>query len=192
MIGPGCSWPCRWRGVVAGFVLSTMLPGPSIAVDIVGEVSERYQQEAGVSGQFKQTLRSNQNRSETVYKGSYQYSPSQGLTWEVTSPSNGRLVVRSNGEAEASGELGGLSLLEKRTVGRLIVAMVALDTTVLDRYYTIEQTQHASGFEIRLDAKPGWRRQVGTVIIRGRRLVEEVRMRLPDGRTMELSLTHGD
>lgn len=155
------------------------------------EVAQRYAREGGVGGHFEQRLISGDGQVR-VYNGRYHYSAEHGLRWEVTTPDRGRLIIDHDGDTQASGELGGLSLLRKRTVGRLIVAMVALDDEVLERYYRIEQSANGETFRISLDARPKWRKVAGTVTIEGTRLVDSVTMALPDGRTMVLSLTHDE
>lgn len=161
-----------------------------VAAEIIDEVAARYRAESGIKGRFEQVLTTGNGERPRVYRGYYRYTSGRGLTWEVTSPVQGRIVVNKDGDAEISGELGGLSIFEKRTVGRLVVAMVSLDTSVLRRYYTIDQTARDSGFGITLIARERWKKQAGTVEILGTRLVNEVKMRLPDGRAMNLSLTH--
>lgn len=160
------------------------------AAEIIDEIAARYRAEAGIKGRFEQVLTTGDGEHTRVYRGHYRYISGRGLTWEVMSPVKGRIAVNKDGDAETSGELGGLSIFEKRTVGRLVVAMVSLDTSVLGRYYTIDQTAHESGFRITLKARERWKNQAGTVEILGTRLVNEVRMHLPDGRAMSLSLTH--
>lgn len=153
------------------------------------EVAQRYARDGGVGGRFEQRLVSSAGQVR-VYEGRYHYSADVGLRWELTAPDQGELVIDHDGDTRASGEIGGLSFLQKRTVGRLIVAMVALDDEVLARYYRIEQSADGEEFRIMLDARPRWRKLAGSVVIEGTRLVDSVTMTLPDGRTMELSLTH--
>lgn len=172
---------------LAAAAISWALPAEA---EIIDEVAARYRAESGIKGRFEQVLMTGHGERTRVYRGHYRYTSGRGLTWEVTSPVKGRIAVNKDGDAEISGELGGLSIFEKRTVGRLVVAMVSLDTSVLGRYYTIDQTAHESGFRITLNARERWKKQAGTVAILGTRLVNEVRMQLPDGRAMNLSLTH--
>lgn len=180
-----------WTGRPGAFVLVFVLvfaaaPGRTAPMD---EVAQRYARDGGVGGRFEQRLISDGSQAR-VYKGRYHYSAERGLLWEVTMPDQGRLIIDHNGDTQARGELGGLSALQKRTVGRLIVAMVALDDKVLERYYRIEQSANDENFRITLEARPRWRKVAGTVTIRGTQLVDSVTMALPDGRTMVLSLTH--
>lgn len=174
------------RVAAAAILMAVVGAAPAALID---EVAERYARDGGVGGRFEQRLVAPGGR-ERVYTGRYHYSKDNGLQWEVTSPSQGELVIDREGDARVSGELGGLSIFQKRTVGRLIVAMVALDETILERYYRIEEDAGVKGFEITLEALPRWRKLAGTVTIEGAKLVESVRMVLPDGRTMKLTLTH--
>lgn len=171
---------------LAVLAVSCVLP---LRADVIDQVAARYARDGGVGGRFEQRLISPGGR-ERVYEGRYHYSSGQGLIWEVTAPDRGELIIDGNGDARVSGELGGLSVFRKRTVGRLIVAMVSLDESVLERYYTISQAGGPKGFEIKLEARTRWRKVAGTITIRGASLVDAVRMELPDGRIMALSLTH--
>lgn len=172
-------------------LLLLMMAAAAVAAraGIVDEIAGRYAGENGVGGRFEQRLVST-GGDERVYRGRYHYSSSEGLRWKVTAPESGELVIDSNGDAQVSGDLGGLRVFRKRTVGRLIVAMVSLDESVLERYYRVHPSSGPQGFEITLEARTRWRNVAGTVVIRGRRLVDTVHMTLPDGRAMELSLTH--
>lgn len=187
----GLGW--SGRHAPGAFVLAVVVafaagPGWTAPMD---EVAQRYARDGGVGGSFEQRLVADDGQAR-VYKGRYHYSAERGLRWEVTTPGQGRLIIDHDGNTQARGELGGLSMLQKRTVGRLIVAMVALDEEVLERYYRIEQSANGENFRITLDARPKWRKVAGTVTIEGTRLVDSVTMALPDGRTMVLSLTHDE
>lgn len=172
---------------VAATAFMWMIPA---AAGIIDDVAARYQVKAGINGRFEQVIRSHDNGPERVYRGRYRYTSTSGLLWEVETPVSGRVLVDHDGEAETSGDLGGLAVFEKRTVGRLVVAMVALDESVLNRYFTIEQSVDPMGFRITLEARQRWKKHVAAVEIRGTRLVDEVRIRLPNGGSMKLSLTH--
>lgn len=158
--------------------------------DVVDRIAARYAREEGVAGRFEQHLIS-PGGQERVYKGEYSYSGDEGLRWRLITPNEGMLVIDGDGDTTISGELGGLSVFRKRTVGRLIVAMVSLDEPVLERYYKISQVDGPTGFKITLEARNRWRRVAGIVTIQGNALVETLRMEMPDGRIMTLSLTHG-
>lgn len=179
-----------------------MMPLPAVVVvalslicislsraDVMDRVADRYAREEGVAGRFEQHLIS-PGGQEHVYRGRYSYSRDEGLRWSLEAPDRGTLVIDSDGDATVTGELGGLSVFHRRTVGRLIVAMVSMDESVLQRYYTISQDNGPTGFRVTLEARNRWRRVAGRVTIQGSDLVDAVRMEMPDGRIMILSLTH--
>lgn len=185
----------RWTGrrapLVVVLAVALVLGAESGRAAPLDEVAQRYARDGGIGGRFEQRLISSDGQTR-VYKGRYHYSAERGLRWEITAPGQGQLLIDHDGDTRTRGELGGLSVLQKRTVGRLIVAMVALDDEVLERYYRIEQFANGEKFRITLDARPRWRKVAGTVTIEGMRLVDSVTMALPDGRTMVLSLTHDE
>ena len=177
-----------WHQVV-GTIILAFLCTPALA-DMIDDIVAKYTFESGISGHFEQKLKLSDNEQTYVYQGRYHYSDDSGLTWELLAPNAGKVVIQSNGDAETFGEPGGLTIFNKRTVGRLIVAMVSLNKAVLSRFYQIEQVAVGNGFSIKLEAHSGWENQAGVVQISGARFVDEVRMEFPNGRIMELSLTH--
>ncbi|GJL82841.1 MAG: hypothetical protein DHS20C01_24750 [marine bacterium B5-7] len=173
------------------FVIIFSIAHPGIVRgDILDEIVANYRSRTDMHGSFVQTLSSRHSQQIRQYKGRYEYSPQSGLVWEIQDPNHGKLIVQSNGEIEVSGDLGGMRHLKRRTVGRLVMAMVSLDRKVLNRYYTVEQARTDNGFYFTLIARKGWENQAGRVVLKGERLVDEVTMELPDGRIMELSLSH--
>jgi len=143
------------------------------------------------AGSFTQVMRVAGDPRRWVYEGDYRFSPEGGLTWTIVSPIEGSLEIDREGEARADGDLGGMGVMARRTVARLVYAMVAMDRDVLGRYYYIHESRDADGFEIVLEARENWRRQAGTVTMRGREQVDSVHFEFDDGRIMEIELDHG-
>ncbi len=185
----GAVGPRRVAKLVVMVLVICLLFTPIILrADLVDELTERYRSVSGIQGDFTQKLKSRQGYGEKTYTGRYRYSVEDGLHWNIFKPVEGTLTIDSAGNVETAGELGGLSVLKKRTVGRLIVAMVAMNRKVLGRYYHLSKQPSEVGFHLQLEAKQGWETQAGSVAIRGGQWVENVRMRFPDGRSMELLL----
>lgn len=169
--------------LVAGLVYSL-----AAGADLLDELAARV--DDGIRGRFQQSLTAPGVEQPWVASGRFDYRPGEGLTWRLQQPTTARLRIDARGQVEVEGELAGLDIMRRRTVARLVVAMVTLDRAVLERYYTLSWQRHDDGFVVELIALPRWQRQAGNVRLRGDEHVEQVEFTFDDGRGMTLELVH--
>lgn len=177
--------PLTRARLLAGLLIA-VVPNGEPAAGSDGTPLASLDPDAAHSGTFRKVVQVADDPRRWVYEGAYRYSPEEGLVWTIEAPVRGSLRIDRDGEARTEGDLGGMEIITRRTVARLIHAMVAMDREVLGRYYHIEETRDHRGFEIVLAARENWVRQAGTVTIHGRDNVESVHIAFADGRVVTI------